>query len=210
MSDVTMAFIEGLGRPIPRLENGLHFNDPLKQALWEQVYAEIGAGWFLDRFVYLFGPGLERLQPCLEAWSFAITPGHPDRMILGRNAYGALLVMEHEGPVDETVSLLDPLTGQYWTDERIGLMNLFGAWLPRGLIPGFLDDRGPHSTWVQAHGPLGDDEVLAPIKPLSRGGPLAAENLERREITAYHRMAAAAFTPDDGRGAKPRGRRGKR
>lgn len=193
MSDVTNAFIEGLGRPRPRRPSGLTFHDPLKQELWKQVYADIGAGWFLDRFVYLFGPGLERLQPCLDAWSPVVAPGHPDRMILGRNAYGAVLVMEHAGPVDETTFLLDPAVGSYWTDPRIGLMNLFGAWLPRGLIPGFLD-RAPYAAWVKQHGPLGDDEVLAPITPLWEGGLMTPENLERRDMLEYCQAAAAAFT----------------
>jgi hypothetical protein len=212
MSDVTKAFIEGLGRPNPRLPSGLHFNDPLKQVLWEQVYGEIGAGWFLDRFVYLFGPGLERLQPCLDAWPSLVPSGHPDRMILGRNAYGAVLVMEHEGPIDETTHLLDPATGRYWTDERIGLMNLFGAWLPQGLIPGFLD-REPYRAWVQANGPLGDDEILAPITPLARGGAMTPENLERRDVVDYHRAAAAAFASgaqESGRPSRPKGKKRKR
>jgi hypothetical protein len=205
MSDVSSAFIDRFGRPSPRVASGLHFNDPLKQVLWEQVHADIGAGWFLDRFLYLFGPGLERLQPCLEAWSFIVPPDHPDRMILGRNAYGALLIMEHEGPVDESVHLLDPLACRYWTDERIGLMNLFGTWLPRGLIPGFLD-HGPYDSWVRAHGPLREDEILAPTTPLHRRGAMTVENLERREIMAYHRAAAAACSAAITRGAKRRGR----
>jgi hypothetical protein len=206
MSDVTKAFIRGLGRPNPRVENGLFFRDPLKQILWQQVYADIGAGWFLDRFVYLFGTGVERLQPCLAEWSFLVRPDHPDRMILGRNAYGAVLVMEHQGPVDETVHLLDPLLGRYWTDPRIGLMNLFGAWMPEGLIPGFLD-RGPYEQWVQIHGALGEEEILAPITPLYRGGAMTPENLQRQEIGVYHRIAAASFAAATRKGSKPSGQR---
>jgi hypothetical protein len=202
MSDVTRAFIRRFGRPSPRVESGLVFKDPLKQILWEQVYADIGAGWFLDRFVYLFGPGLERLRPCLEAWSFIVPSGHPDRMILGRNAYGALLVMEHQGPVDESVHFLDPLIGRYWTDPRIGLMNLFGTWLPEGLIPDFLD-RGPYESWVRIHGTLSEDEILAPITPLYVGGAMSTENLQRQEICGYHRTAAAAFASATGKDPKP-------
>ena len=75
MSDVTRAFIKSLGRPNPRLASGLHFNDPLKQVLWEKVYAESApAGSSIARLCS--APVSERLQPCLDAWRDR-PPGHP-------------------------------------------------------------------------------------------------------------------------------------
>src|SRR4051794_29059524 len=110
MSGVGDAFLARLGRPDPAAPNGLHFADAYDQQWWAQIHAEIGSGWYQNRFLYLFGEGLDTLEPCLTAWSFLV-PAGVERMIVGRNAYGALLVAENPSRDGYTslIGLLDPL-----------------------------------------------------------------------------------------------------
>src|ERR1043165_5863336 len=110
MSEVGDAFIASIGKPDMPTPSGLNFKDPTDKRLWEQIHREIGSGWFMNRFLYLFGESLDELLPCLDAWPFLIKPGR-ERMILGRNAYGALLVAEEPTNKGYTcpVYMLDPL-----------------------------------------------------------------------------------------------------
>ena len=82
MSEVSRAFVAGLGRPRPRARSGLKFAG-FGQGVWDQLYADIGAGFYQDRFYYLFGEGVDRLSACLDAWSF-IVPPRARRMLRGR------------------------------------------------------------------------------------------------------------------------------
>jgi hypothetical protein len=42
--------------------------------MWDKLHSEVGAGWYRDRFLYLFGENLEEFRPCVDAWSF-LMPG---------------------------------------------------------------------------------------------------------------------------------------
>lgn len=83
--------------------------------------------------------------------------------------------------------------GTYWKEPYVSLESLLRAYLPDGLLPGFLEHEA-YDEWVAAHGPLGDDEVLVPVVPLAAGGALTADNLARKDVFATHRAAAAAFS----------------
>src|SRR4051794_23878413 len=89
-------FAKVFGSPKPRTPSGLHFSPRRALAdVWNDLmYPDVGAGWYWDRFLYLFGPGLDELHACLDAWPFLVAPRRPDRMILGRNAYGAILFID--------------------------------------------------------------------------------------------------------------------
>jgi hypothetical protein len=64
------------------------------------------------------------------------------QLIIGKNAYGALLVLEDgNDSKKQSVHLLDPLNVQYWTHPQIVLGNLFGAYLPQKRLPQFLDHK---------------------------------------------------------------------
>jgi hypothetical protein len=191
MSDVGKAFLGVLGKPDPATPSGLQFREAHSQQLWQRLYQEIGAGWFLNRFFYLFGPGLERLLACLEAWSFLVPPGR-DRMILGHNAYGAILVLERPNTTDASVHLLDPFRVQYWSDPRIGFINLIGRWLPDRMLPGFSDDL-LYRAWIQGGTVLPDDVILAPEKPLGLGGTLEPDNIREEEIVSYYRTTGPIY-----------------
>jgi hypothetical protein len=60
-------FKKRFGAPSPATENGLHFAEYGPRFSWEMSHEEIGSGWFLDRFLYLFGDGVDRLAACLDA-----------------------------------------------------------------------------------------------------------------------------------------------
>ena len=157
MTDVGKAFLESLGYPDPPLPNGIGFDTRAAKRLWGRLHGEIGSGWFSNRFLFLFGQGVEAVAPCLEAWSFIVPPGR-ERLILGRNAYGALLVAEEPTSLGLRcpIYLLDPLHVRYWPDPRLTFVNLIGNWLPQGRLPDFCDRR-LYLAWIEAAG-----EFLAP------------------------------------------------
>lgn len=182
-----------LGKPNPSVPVGVKvraFNPG-----WETVQKEIGAGWFLDHFVYLFGEGLEDFLPCLDAWSFLVPPG-VERKIIGKNNYGALLVVENAdaGFEKTTVHLVDPLQVRYWSDPNISLLNLCGNFLPQRRVPGFLDSEA-HDDWIAANGDveLELDDILGLKVPLSLGGELSADNLQLDGIVDYYRTTGPIY-----------------
>jgi len=90
MSYIGEAFTETIGRPDPSVPAGISFSAPLSEMLWADLYPEVGAGYYRDRFMYLFGQGLQDLAHCLEAWSFLVPPDCTDPRIIGRNAHRVL------------------------------------------------------------------------------------------------------------------------
>lgn len=159
------------------------------------VRQEIGAGWFYNRFLYLFGEGLEALQPCLDAWSFVVPPGHPDRKILGRNGYGAILVLENGNTLNQgSIHLLDPLNVRYWTDPNITLVTLCGNHLPKRRIPKFLD-ADAYDEWIAANADveLELEDILGVKVPLSLGGELTVDNLQLDGIVEYYQATGPIY-----------------
>ena len=75
MSEAGERFTRALGRPDPPSERGPLCNDPRAAAALAALRAEVGGGWFRDRFLYLFGEELDTLKPCLDAWSFLVRGG---------------------------------------------------------------------------------------------------------------------------------------
>ncbi|HET6232746.1 MAG TPA: hypothetical protein VFE05_21910 [Longimicrobiaceae bacterium] len=194
MSYLGEAFIRGVGRPGPPAPNGMDLHNPFGQQMWERIHAEIGSGWFLDGFLYLFGEGLDALDPCLEAWSFLLDPGH-ERMIVGRNAYGALLVVEdaaEQGWV-APVGLLNPLEVHYFRDPELNFSSLIGTWLPERRLPGF-HDSSLYDAWnevTKQRLDLGEGLVIK--EPLSLGGTMEAGNFDIEELVPYYRSTGPIY-----------------
>jgi hypothetical protein len=208
MPSVKEAFVAALGKPSPRVPSAIHFEDVGMEAVWRRFLADVGSGWYLDRFLFLFGEGVERLAPCLDAWAFLVPPRRGDRKILGRNAHGALLVLEDAESVEHNqVHLLDPFRVTYWTDPDLNLFTLIGAWLPRKLLPGFLDDD-LYRAWMQVRRrPLEDDLILAPKTPEGLGGRFEPRNVQEEEIVAYYRTTGPIYAKALGRAGSKRGAR---
>jgi len=188
MSAVGEAFIAAFGKPDPSAPNGIEFFQ------WKSLYTEIGAGWFNGGFLYLFGEGMASLTKCLDAWSFLVPPCD-DRIIIGRNAYGAMLVLDHGNtPEQEQLNVLDPFTVTYASRPNLLFRNLIGRWLPQGLLPDFLDER-PYREWLSENEveTIDLDEVLGIKVPQALGGKLATSNLQLDNIVDYYRTTAPIY-----------------
>jgi hypothetical protein len=201
VSSVGEKFVAAFGAPDPATANGLHFSRRIYRDLWEELHGEIGSGWFGDGFLYLFGADLDALRPCLEAWPFLVPPNE-DRMILGRNAYGAILVLDNANDVAQRVFILDPFTLTYDSDPNMRLENTIGNWLPnggwhgRGELPTFLDDRA-YQQWRKLHGiddvRLDFDDVLGIKIPRALNGTMAPDNVQLDDIVSYYRTTAPIY-----------------
>lgn len=208
MSDFQRAF----GHPDPAAPDGLRFTRAWERGVWDDLRAQTGTGWFLDRFLYLFGEGLDALAPCLEAWSFLV-PQQVEKMIVGRNAYGALLVLENPnqfGP-QSRVGILDPVSVVYRKHPDLDFAGLVGYWLPQRQLPEFLD-RAVYDEWRRRSGRhLEPDHILGARQPLGLGGSMTLGNFQEEEIVQYYRTTAPIYRKalDPGGPRKPPSRKRK-
>jgi hypothetical protein len=192
MSGVGQAFKAALGKPDPKTASGLTFTRASLVETWKSFYREIGAGWFKDRFVYLFGEGLDRLLPCLDAWSFVVPP-KPGRMIIGYNAHGSLLVLEDADTIEWHVHVLDPFRVVYWTNANLDFVGLLGYFLPNDAIPHFLDDS-VYRTWVKANRRHpADGMVLAPKAPAGLGGEFSVDNFQEEDLLEFYQTSGPIY-----------------
>jgi hypothetical protein len=194
MSSVGEAFIQGIGRPNPIEPTTLRFSKSLAQRIWEQLQEEIGSGWYMNKFLYLFGDELNSLSPCLEAWDF-LFESQIDRKIIGKNAYGFLLVIEalDTQGINAPVGLIDPWNVRYWNHDGLGFINLIGNWLPEGRIPGFLQNILYESWQGQTQNYLDFSEMIAIKQPLSLGGEIEADNFQVKNLVEYYQTTAPIY-----------------
>lgn len=193
VASVDEAFIRALGRPDPATPSGLRFA-PWLQRTWDRLHPKIGSGWFADGFLYLFGDGVSGLAPCLDAWSFLVPPSD-DRVLIGRNAYGAILVLDNASdPARHRVRVLDPWTVTYDGAESVTFASLIARALPQRELADFLDDR-PYRDWRKANGVerLGLDDVLGIKVPKPLGGRLDADNLQLDGVVDYYQATGPIY-----------------
>ena len=158
-------FTHHFGRPTPAVPPGDFFADKFDKSLWRMMYDEVGAGWYRHGFLYLFGTELPLLNPALVAWATILEP-EIERTVIGRNAYGMLLVAESttEEGTDAPIGLLDPAAGTYTKFEGLDFASLLSDWLPEDRLPGFLDQTA-YDAFRQSGGQLAPNEVLAGAAP---------------------------------------------
>jgi hypothetical protein len=191
-SNLAKAFFKAFGKASPAAPAGLQFVSPGMQRLWLGIYKELGAGWYKDGFLYLFGEGLDALLPCLEAWSFLV-PAAKNPLIIGRNAYGALLVTLDSAADNPRIGVVDPTRVAWVSNPNIDLGGLLGAWLPEGLLPHFVDDE-PYQAWRRAGGKrLAVNEMLAPETPVALGGTMDPDDLKVTDIITYYQVSGPVF-----------------
>lgn len=172
----------------------LQFAEPFLQEIWQWRQQRTGAGWFLGRFFFLLGDGLDRFTPCLDAWSFLLPPAS-ERRIIGYNAYGALLVMEDEveSGIVAPVRLIEPTTVIYWADPECVYTTLLSRWLPDRQMPSFFD-TSVYVQWLKESGRfLGDDEILGIHAPLPLGGEMKLDNFSPMNIIDYYRATGPVY-----------------
>ena len=186
-------FVGAFGKPNPKTPNAIHFKYDGLEAIRELCVEDTGAGWFKNRFLYFFGPGLDRLTPCLEAWSFLVPPTRRERTVVGRNAYGALVVVEGGNKSGNTAHVLDPYLMVYWGNPDVHFVKLVGDLLPKNEIPGFLDDA-LYQAWMKTRKkPLEADIILAPKTPWGLGGKMDPENFQEEDIVSYYKTTGPVF-----------------
>ncbi|UOQ73117.1 hypothetical protein [Hymenobacter cellulosilyticus] len=184
-------FTSHFGRPEPAVPPGDFFADKFDKSLWRMMYDEVGAGWYQDRFLYLFGAELPQLNPILDAWAFILEP-EVERVVIGRNAYGALLVAERttEEGTDAPIGLLDPWQGTYTKQEGLDFASLLSEGLPENRLPTFLDQT-VYRAFLQSGGQLAESEVLGIQTAFNQGGTLELSNFQPEEVGAFHQRLAA-------------------
>jgi hypothetical protein len=175
------AFTHHFGRPEPAVPPGDFFADKFDKSLWRMMYDEVGAGWYQEGFLYLFGAGLPLLNPALEAWAHILEAG-VERTVVGRNAYGVLLVAEQitEEGTDAPIGLLDPAAGTYTRHEGLDFATLITDWLPENQLPPFID-AGAYAAFRQGGGQLSENEVLT----------ATPAGFAPEDVLSYHQRAAA-------------------
>ncbi|MCB2378498.1 hypothetical protein LGH70_12935 [Hymenobacter sp. BT635] len=185
-------FTHHFGRPDPAVPPGDFFADKFDKSLWRMMYDEVGAGWYRHGFLYLFGVELPLLTPALAAWTSILEP-EVERVVIGRNAYGALLVAENttEEGTDAPIGLLDPWLGTYTKHEGLDFASLLSDWLPLDQLPGFLNQT-VYDSFRQNGGQLTDTEVLAIQTAVFQGGPLADATFQPEDVLAFHQRLGAA------------------
>jgi hypothetical protein len=196
-------FTEAFGQADTTAEP-LQFTEQFLQEDWLWRQQTMTAGWFLGHYFYLFGQGLERMNPCLEAWSFILPPAK-ERRIIGYNAYGALLVLENE--TDEglvaPVCLLDPTRVIYWKNEECVYGTLLTRWLPKKLIPHFFDTI-VYKQWLEsANRFLDTDEILGIRAAVSLGGEMNSDNFTAMNIIEYYRITGPVYAKVYDQSGKP-------
>ncbi len=204
MSAVGKAFIKAIGKPSPRLPFQVPFHHPGDRFSWKAFTKEIGAGWYLDRFLLLFCEQLAALQACVDRWAFLGAPS-TNRVILGRNAHGAILTLENdESPaLDSHVCVLDPLHVTWWSDPNAGLSNLLGYWFGERALPAAFLDDSVYARWRKETGEaLADDEILAIKVPLSLGGTLDLSNFQVENIDEYFATTGPIYARASGKTRK--------
>lgn len=186
-----------IGTPEPEEGIAMPFDGSNSTGRWWQDMLDEGdvkAGFFLNRFLYLFGEQLPKLQPCLKAWSFLL-PKDKELYVIGKNAYGALLVVEDpNGQTPQTwAGVLDPTAVEYFREEDLAFGNLLGWWIPNKKVPRFLD-TGLYEAWAATSTePMEADEILGMTIPTPLGGKWAADNFIHQNIVDYYEGTASAI-----------------
>lgn len=196
MSPVSSAFLSTFGLTESRQPHRLHFNEVFDQMLWENVYQDIGAGWFKNKFLQLFCADLEPYDALLEHWHFAL-PKNNSYNVIGRNSYGALLLIENmdQKGTAAPIRLLNPLLPAFWGDDQNVFMNCIGHWLPKNKIPGFSDSTLYDAYFKTTQTRLEADEILAIKIPMGLGGAIEAQNFQIENIFDYYRSTAPIYAP---------------
>ena len=205
MSSVGDAFIQFYGKPDPLLPCRLKFEESWKQGMVDFIVAEIGSGVYCNGFYHLLGEDLVSLDPLLDTWRF-ILPDEKPRNVVGRNAYGVLLVAEdlQAKGMGAQLCVLDPIRVSYHRDENWLMTNGLVTWLPKH-YPNFTDQRIFKAMLGADNSRLAPDEILAIKAPTSLGGEFAPENFQMENIHDYFATTAAIYAKymADGKLIKP-------
>lgn len=191
---VGQAFHNRFGAPSPATEVGFHFSRSWHELGWKPLAGEIGAGHFMDGFLYLWGEGIGALDSILEQWAFLL-PDAKNRRVVGINAHGVLLVTEEEATAGmaSRVGVLSPLLLTYTTSGDRLFGNTIGNYLPEGKLTHFLDDT-VYRAWKTPASPLLlPDQILAAREPYVLGGAADPDNFQVEPTVDYFSTTAPIY-----------------
>ena len=145
----------------------------------------------MNGFLHLFGEDNRELDTVLDHWNF-LFPYTLERWVIGRNAYGCLLVLESPSQrgTMARVGYLNTLEVSYFTDEHLDLLGLVGNWLPNNRLPGFLDDN----VYRRTTSAILPNEMLGIIEPLSLGGTFSIDNFQIEKIEGYFADTGSVYS----------------
>lgn len=196
MTPLASAFLSAYSKGIPLGERSAIFTGIFNNMVYDDIVKYIGYGSFQDGFLILFSDEVARYNECLKLWSFLLPTDNVSRKVIGRNAYGALLVIEEaeKNGTAAVVGILDPVTVSYWKDEHCLFANFLGHWLPmKKVLPAFTDNS-VYKGWRKSSGTqLGSDEILAPKIPLTLGGKMESRNFQVENFVSYFTTTAAIY-----------------
>jgi hypothetical protein len=190
LSGIAAAFSATFGAPQPRVKP-LSFPDRPAIHVWTHYAPIVGSGWFRDRFLCLFGEMLQPLNACLDAWSFLV-PKRAERLIVGRNAHGAIAFVDDLATAAPRLYVVDPLNVDLLSDVDLNLFTFIDQYLPENRIPTLTDDR-IYRQWRDKGVELGDDEILAIDVPLTLGGKAQLDNFHVENILEHYRATGPIY-----------------
>jgi len=194
MSGVGDLFTKRFGPPSPAVSSRVSFpSGSSLEATWEFI-SDVEAGWYMNRFLYLFGDDLNPLKACLEAWEFLAGKPSGERMILGRNAYGAIVFMDDaEKSANAAVKILDPLSVTVWEEPDSSLIRFLGGALPQNRTRRFLDDSVYKEHLAKTSLYLELDLVLGINTPIGLGGKMSLDNFHVENLLKYYEGTAPIY-----------------
>lgn len=197
MADLGVYFTPALGKASPTSRDGIGSKLPLIPGKdWKYVTRNspgIRPGYYRDRFYNLFSSSVGGYQRCVEAWSFML-PDKKDRVVIGANAYGALLLVELNANEAGQVGVLDTIRPAFETQVGWSFFpTLFSQLLPQKLLGTFCDES-VYSAWrKQEKKELGPNEILGIRIPRGLGGKLVLSNFEREDIFSHYESRADIY-----------------
>jgi hypothetical protein len=186
MSTVGEAFLKQVGPPNPKKELGFKFSMEWDQIVLDDIYEEIGAGEYYNGFLHLLGTDISPLNDLLKYWSFLFSDNN-DRKVIGRNAYGSLLIIENESDEGTVapVGYLDLINCQYVKNENLDFTGLIGNWIPNNRLTNLLESS-IYESFINDGKIIQKDEIVAIKVPVPLGGKLEKENFQIENIFEYH------------------------
>lgn len=195
MSAVSDAIINafGKGESIGSLQN--LFTQTFDKMLIENVVSDINYGWFKNRFYLLLSSELENCKECVNEWNFLIPKDGKTRTVFGRNAYGAIFMLEDveiKGTAAQ-VGILNPFIVSYTSDEHCVFMNNLGYWMPKNAHHFSASNSAIYDSAFGKSTFLNTDEILAPKIPEPLGGKFEMQNFQVEPIIDYYKSTAKIY-----------------
>jgi hypothetical protein len=190
MGDLRKIFQKRMGKPSPKAKPMDVSCDGGAEFTMEMYLEEVGAGWFLDRFIYLFGDRVSELEPALHAWEF-LTGKLPNARVLGQTATGALVFTPNL--LKMRVAILDPWRVAYIASSQYDLGGLLGWVLPDAHWPELVDTDLYREFRKATRMRVEVGEMLAPKVALPLGGTATLDNVQLLPLVEYYAATAVPY-----------------